>query len=300
MEKALSDITFPVAQPIVTLSGGTWRWLVIAALVIVELSWTAWLGVSADLSLKKHIIILATVLAAISFIGRRLNFHMIGDVFESVAQVLIFLMVANTLSCLLIATSGNSPLADGLLARIDSAMGLSWVAWWNFLQGFQTVNSLFTWIYKQTYKEYGLVLLYLCVTEKRQESERLLWASSLSLLIVIAISAYIPAFGAGYYYGVNQPSWIKDMNGLRAHTGDIVNSFGSVSCPSFHTVLALLLIDAVRHNKWLLGLSLAFNGLMLLAIPTVGSHYFIDIIAGAAVTAIVLYALNRIDLTGSP
>ena len=160
----------------------------------------------------------------------------------------------------------------------------------------KTLNSLITWIYYQVGKEYGLVLFYLCVIQKRQESERLLWASMLSLLIVIAISAYIPAFGAGYYYGVNQPVWIKDMNGLRAHTADIVNSFGSVSFPSFHTVLALLLIDAVRYNKWLLGLSLAFNGLMLLAIPTVGSHYFIDMIGGVAVTAIVLCVL-KIDLT---
>ena len=66
---------FPVAQPIVILSGGTWRWLVMAALVMVELTWAAWLGVSADLSLKWPVIILATVLAAISFIFRRLNFH---------------------------------------------------------------------------------------------------------------------------------------------------------------------------------------------------------------------------------
>ena len=59
----------------------------------------------------------------------------IGDVFESAAQVIIFMIVANSLSCLVIAASGNAPLADGLLARIDSAMGLNWVAWWNFLQG---------------------------------------------------------------------------------------------------------------------------------------------------------------------
>ena len=137
-----------------------------------------------------------------------------------------------------------------------------------------------------------MVLLYLGVMQKRQEGERLLWATMLALFMCIAISAYFPAYGAGYYYGVCEPFWINDLNGLRAHTADIFNSFGSVSFPSFHTVLALLLIDAVRHNKWLLGLSLAFNALMLLAIPTVGLHYFIDMIGGAAVTAIALWVLN--------
>ena len=180
MEKALSDIAFSVAQPIVTLSGGTWRWLLIVAVVMVDLAWAAWLGVSGDLSLKRPVIILVIALAVISFIFRRYNFHILGDVFESVAQVFIFLMAANTLCCLAMAASGNAPLADGLLARIDSAMGLNWVAWWNFLQGFKTVNSLITWIYNQGKNEYGLVLFYLCIVQRRQERERLLWAAMLS------------------------------------------------------------------------------------------------------------------------
>ena len=262
----------------------------------------AWLGVSGDLSLKRPVIVAATALALISFIFRRFNFHIFADVFETFAQVIIFHIVAGILSCLGVAASGNASLADGVLARIDSAMGLNWVAWWNFLQGLKTVHNLIAWIYDHIGYEYGLVLFYLCITQKRHERERLLWASMLSVVIVIAISAYIPApaFGPAYYYGVGQPDWIKDMIGLRAHTADIVNSFGSVSFPSFHTVLALLLIDALRYNRWLLVLSLAFNGLMLLAIPTVGSHFFIDMIGGAAVTAVVLCVLNRHDLTVSP
>jgi hypothetical protein len=54
-----------------------------------------------------------------SSIGRRLNFYTIGDVFESSAQVLIFMMVGNSFSRLVITASKNFPLADGLLARID-------------------------------------------------------------------------------------------------------------------------------------------------------------------------------------
>jgi hypothetical protein len=119
MENAMSDIAFSVVQPRATLSGGTWRWLVMAALVMAELNWAAWLGVSADLSLKRPLIIFAIALAAISFIGRRLNFYTIGDVFESSAQVLIFMMVGNSFSRLVITASKNFPLADGLLARID-------------------------------------------------------------------------------------------------------------------------------------------------------------------------------------
>ena len=292
MKQALSTIPFPITQPVVTISSRTWRWLLMVVLAIVILIWVPWLGVAADLSVRGPVIIFSLGLAAISFICRRRNFQVIGDVFEYSAQLMVFLVLINALSCLVIAACGDAPLADGPLAHIDAAMGLNWMGWWYFLQSHQTLNGLLNWLYYQTAKEYVLVIFFLCLLQRRQESERLLWASMLSLIIVIASSAYIPAIGATYYYGVREPSWVKDVFGLRAHTADIVNSFGAVSCPSFHTVLALLLIDAVRYNKWVLGVSLAFNGLMLLAIPTAGSHYFIDMIGGVAVTAIVLGILK--------
>lgn len=288
---AISDIAYSLMQRRVSLSGATWRWLVIAALVIVELSWAARLGVPADLSTKRIEVIIVTLLAAISFTFRRLNFQIIGDVFETFAQVLFLVLLGNSLSCLVIASARNIPLADGMLARLDSAMGFKWVAWHNFFQGLQTFNSLLSWVYYSLGKEYALVLLYLAVMQKRDKCERLLWASMLSLLLVIAISAGIPAIGAGYFYGFSQPRWTADILGLRAHTADILKAFGSISFPSFHTVLALLLIDAVRHNKWLLMPSLAFNGLMILAMPTLGSHYFIDIIGGAVVAVFILWVI---------
>lgn len=156
-------------------------------------------------------IIFALGLAAISFICRRSNFQVIGDVFEYSAQILFFLVLISVFSCLVIATCGDVPLADGLLARIDVAMGINWVAWWYFLQSHQTLNSLITWIYHQAGKEYALLLFYLCIIQRRQESARLLGATMLSLIILIASSAYIPAFGASYYFGFNQPDWVKDM-----------------------------------------------------------------------------------------
>jgi PAP2 superfamily len=293
MQKALPASAFPVTHPVATLSSRTWRWLLLVVLAVVELIWVQWLGVAADLSVRGPVVIFALGLAAISVICRRRNFQVIGDVFEYSAQLLIYLVLINALSCLVIAACGDAPLADGLLARIDSAMGLNWMGWWYFLQSHQTLNGLLNWLYYQTAKEYVLVIFFLTLLQRRQESEHLLWASMLSLIIVIAISAYIPAIGATYYYGVREPSWVNDVFGLRAHTADVINSFGPVSFPSFHTVLTLLLIDAVRYNKWLLGVSLAFNGLMLLAIPTAGSHYFIDLIGGVVVTAIVLGILKN-------
>ena len=58
---------------------------------------------------------------------------------------------------------------------------------------------------------------------------------------------------------------------------------GLITFPSFHAALAIILIYASRGVKVLFPAFLVLNLLMLAATPTVGGHYFIDIIAGACV-----------------
>ena len=71
---------------------------------------------------------------------------------------------------------------------------------------------------------------------------------------------------------------------------DLGNMQGLVSIPSFHTVLAILLSHAMRRTRvaavfWVL------NAWMIVSTPRYGSHYLVDIIAGAltAIAAIVLW-----------
>jgi len=56
-----------------------------------------------------------------------------------------------------------------------------------------------------------------------------------------------------------------------------------VTFPSFHTATAMLLLLAFRGVPYMRWVSLALNGLMLIAIPIEGSHYLVDVIAGIAV-----------------
>ncbi len=60
---------------------------------------------------------------------------------------------------------------------------------------------------------------------------------------------------------------------------------GIVTLPSYHTVIAILLIYVYRNNKFFLSLGV-INGLMLLSIPSEGGHYLIDMIMGGMVAAL--------------
>src|SRR5260370_34917421 len=56
---------------------------------------------------------------------------------------------------------------------------------------------------------------------------------------------------------------------------------GVIAFPSFHAALAMLFTYAHRRLPTFLPMAV-FNGLMLLAIPSEGGHYLVDIIGGGA------------------
>ncbi|WP_236654923.1 phosphatase PAP2 family protein [Burkholderia pyrrocinia] len=61
---------------------------------------------------------------------------------------------------------------------------------------------------------------------------------------------------------------------------NLSESQGLVSLPSFHVMLALLLVYAVRHVRYVFPAVVVLNVGMILSTPTQGSHYLADVIAG--------------------
>jgi membrane-associated phospholipid phosphatase len=63
---------------------------------------------------------------------------------------------------------------------------------------------------------------------------------------------------------------------------------GLISFPSYHAATALLYIWAAWRTPVLKWIVLLLNIAMLLATPLHGSHYFVDVIAGAVVAFITI------------
>jgi membrane-associated phospholipid phosphatase len=56
-----------------------------------------------------------------------------------------------------------------------------------------------------------------------------------------------------------------------------------VSFPSLHVAGALLVVYLSRGVAWLFWPTLVFNALLVAATPVFGGHFFVDVLAGAAV-----------------
>ena len=57
-----------------------------------------------------------------------------------------------------------------------------------------------------------------------------------------------------------------------------------------------------RHHRWLFPVALVLNAILILACPTEGSHYFIDLVAGAVVAVPTIWAVRLLQrqLDGPP
>jgi membrane-associated phospholipid phosphatase len=144
-------------------------------------------------------------------------------------------------------------------------------------------------------------------------------------LATIAVSALLPAEGVWLHYGlkanpaampISHTSWPVFL-GLRDGSYRLLMAVGSegiITFPSLHAALAVILIAAfwpVPAARWI---SIGVNSLMLAATPIDGAHYFVDVLAGAAIAILCLVgartlvwrliaaptAATRSDLTPAP
>jgi membrane-associated phospholipid phosphatase len=223
------------------------------------------------------------------------------------AQVIAFAAVGAPLSYLAAALGAGFPLHDQLFDSIDRAMGLDWQALLAAMNAAPLLYAPLRVSYLSLTLQMTTVVLCLAF------SGRLLWLRVYTLAFIfaalasIAISALLPAAGVWPYYGLtsaDSPGIMPAVNtswpvfyGLRDGSFRFlvaVGSEGIITFPSLHAALAVILIAGLWPVPGLRWVILALNLLMLAGTPIDGSHYFIDVFAGAGLAALCLYGARLI------
>jgi len=85
--------------------------------------------------------------------------------------------------------------------------------------------------------------------------------------------------------------WSKIMRLLHYGPGYItpVHLRGLIAFPSYHGVLAILLIWYARHVSWLRWPFLALNTVVLISTPEQGGHHLVDVLAAFPVAALAIF-----------
>jgi membrane-associated phospholipid phosphatase len=217
------------------------------------------------------------------------------SVFSSAIHVYNHLLMAN-----------NIPLADDLLLSWDRALGLDWLAYANAMtQSAGMVNLLAFAYFPLTSLPIGIILMIAIFFDNRRLVLELISLLSITALVCVTLSALFPALAATATLAPQEllqrlPDWagtyhLDALKALRSDAVILLDSAGLnglATFPSYHTCIALVIAWCLR-GTWptaLLGTMIAV--LVLASTPIMGGHYFVDIIAGVAVTLTTIIIWN--------
>lgn len=209
--------------------------------------------------------------------------------------LLLFSLTAAVFSYLIVST--NAELVDTSLARWDRALGFDWPQVFLWLQQKPTLDCILAVAYASVIPQIIVVIVHLSLTNRRKTLAEFNGAFVVSFLIIEIVSAFFPAAGPfKYYAGVvhADASMLSHFEPLRSgalRTIDLFATQGLVSIPSFHAILAILLIYAMRETRIRM-LFLLVNIVVLVSTPTRGGHHLVDLIAGAFTVLTVIGMWN--------
>ena len=207
---------------------------------------------------------------------------------------------ASVLNAMLLTVAG--PRVDWFFARIDIAMGFDWLATMRLAADHPLPLAILRQAYGVLLPEIALGVVVLGTMRGAAPVYRFCLAIAVGAMICVAIWTVFPAFGAMSVYGLDPATAARlhvPVDGaygetlvrmLREGPGLIApdNMKGLIGFPSYHAVLALLLmwyfrvLPGVRWIIWIV------NGLVILATPIAGGHHMIDVLAGVPVALLAI------------
>ncbi|MDA9435465.1 hypothetical protein XH88_27445 [Bradyrhizobium sp. CCBAU 51627] len=268
-------------------------WGLVLLLLAIDVVWAAQIGLTIDHPEIKVGLIAALLAIAIAY--RNYNRGR-ANMLEALAWFFSFVAAAAVLSY--VAASCALPLRDATMEWLDRAIGFDWSAWRDVLLDRPTVYRLLVVTYNSLFSQFLLVIIYFCKRDMVARIEELMRLMVATLVPTVLISAVWPTLGPFAVLAPNDSGFLQDLLELR--TGgpwhfNLLALKGIIQMPSYHTALAVLYTHAFRGTGLVGWVVAAVNMVMLLAIPPIGGHYLVDVLAGGtlAFAAIVVLRAAR-------
>ena len=297
---ALVDAIFP----------NIWLWIASTLLLLLDLAWIAAsprISVSSD-SFTWMLVPLGTafILASIRHARLPVAAPLLTRITCAGMVILFVLLTVPALRILnhLLMTL-PFPMADGLLASWDETLGFQWLGYARFIAGNQFMIVPMKHAYLHFYFVIIAVALEALLVGHFSRCQELLGLILMSAVTASLIACLFPARAAMDYYADEALRLqfasnagifhLKQLMALRGSDPIIIDPTalaGLSTFPSFHTAAGVLIVYSCRGSSIRLAVGTAYSAIMIASTPLFGGHYFIDLIAGAAL-AIAMIMLWR-------
>jgi hypothetical protein len=266
-------------------------WLLLGIVSFGDFVWCASLGMGlshwwpmALLALALVSLMLACRLTGIGpRLGAAAEWILLWQIFSVAGAVLTYLAAAQ-----------DGAVYDARLALLDAQLGFRWSAWLADVESHPLLKLVFAVAYGSLLAQVVLSVCWFSFLRWDQRNAELLTNAMLALLLTTAVFFLFPALGPCVGAPACHDAYVEDLVGLRhgnLPSLDMMLLKGVIAFPSFHAVLAMLFTYAHRRSPIFLPMA-GFNGLMLLAIPSEGGHYLVDIIGGVVVGGVAILATS--------
>jgi hypothetical protein len=290
---------------------GTMLVMVVAAIGIAAT------GLSVDFRSNPTLLILVAAYAATIFFYRSIRFdERLSQALTTVAQLL--LIVVFGLLCSYAAAVTAMPYRDAELLAIDQWLGFDRTSYVNFFTDSPWKVHLSDLIYLAMLPQLAIVPFALIIARRTARLQRFIAAYGIALISTIAIFVFVPAVGAFVYFDLTPAQYAalpidvytpaRTLDALRSGAMKMIrlnDLEGLIAFPSFHTAAAILYAWAlwpVKSIRWPIA---ALNVAIISTTPIGGSHYAIDVVAGAivalgSIAASGLLCRSKIELARAP
>ncbi len=302
----MSQLAFLVRDPLERAG-----WLLIAAMVCAVLAWWPFAPFAiAPMPLLTPLLGCALLVGLAWFYTAIRPDAKIATALAHVAQMGVFTAFGSALSYL---TAANTlPLWDAALHAADLRLGLDWRAYLAFVNDRPALGAVFTLAYMSLIPQMIVLIVVLSLSGQLRAVRVMMLSAMITGLVTVLVSGLMPAMAMFVHLDLTPADFPNldpaaafvhqaDMNALRAGTFavlDIGKAEGIVTFPSYHAALGVVLLAAAWANRWLRWPFLVLNVLLIAATPIDGGHYFVDVIAGGGVAALVFFVVSRWGATG--
>lgn len=281
-------------------------WYGIAVLFAVTLFGIAATGLKIDFSSNTALLVeCAGYAALIAFYRYVRPDERLSEALTAVAQLFIILLLGLLLTYA--ATTPAMPYRDAQLQAIDTWLGFDRASYVRFFTDQPWKIRISDFVYLIMLPQLAIVPLVMIVTGRIERFQRFIAAYGVALIMTIAIFVFVPAVGAFVHVDITPAQYAalpleiytpaRTLDALRSgfmKTIELNNLEGLIAFPSFHTAAAILYAWVLWPLKMLRWPALLLNTALVATTPIGGSHYAIDVVAGAAVALVAIAVSSRL------
>ncbi|HZL40958.1 MAG TPA: phosphatase PAP2 family protein [Pseudolabrys sp.] len=284
------------------------NWMMLSIMTVMLAAGMALTGFSiAPASALKPVVIIS---AYAGYTFYKQSYARNGDprvafILGSTGQLLLIPVLMTPLTY--IAAAANLPMQDVALNALDRALGLDWMAYFNFVYDRHALMFATVLAYSMIGWPVFGVPIALGWTGRYRRMQQFTLAFGIALVATTVISTLVPAMGTYELFNYTPDPKIFTPGAYLEQLRDLpmvrngalrVIDFGAltgiVTFPSFHAAAAVLYLWAFWPLRWLGPIALIVNVAMLLATPICGGHYFADVFAGIAIAVLAIIAARWI------